>query len=204
MSPIFDHVSLPALKQFEILVKKGHDMVWFGPTEYLRLHDLFRRSQCSLTVLALSTPISIESLLIPLLAQSPTLHKLEIFVRNDIAKDVFKALSRERGMVPNLKEICIAEAPKTLAESCLLEKADQLYAMILSRSDGDGRGPLKKLRVSFDSSRNKHEWMTIPVSPDSRFRNLLRMKVNALNVEVLLDGKYCIIDGRARVSFFGS
>ncbi|KAK0457532.1 uncharacterized protein EV420DRAFT_1748673 [Desarmillaria tabescens] len=201
---IFDHVSFPALKHFEILQHDGYDMVWFDTTEYLRLHDLFRRSQCSLTVLTFSAPISVDSLLIPLLAQSPTLHKLNIFLRRDIVKDIFKALSLEQGMAPNLKEPCITEAPRTLTQACLLEEADQFYAMILSRADGDSGGRLEKLRVSFDSSRGDHEWMTLPVSHDSPFRNLLRMKERGMNIEFLLDGKDYINDGKARVAFFGS
>ncbi len=57
----FDHISLSALQQFEILAdKQHHDMMNLEPIEYLRLHDLFRRSQCRLTVLTFSVPISVS------------------------------------------------------------------------------------------------------------------------------------------------
>ncbi|SJL15323.1 uncharacterized protein ARMOST_18816 [Armillaria ostoyae] len=200
----FEHISLPALQQFEILTDgQHHDTMNLEPIEYLRLHDLFRRSQCRLTALTFSVPISVQSLLVPILAQFPTLRKLQIFINLTIARDVFKLLHREQGMVPNLKELCITEAPDTVARSCLLKEADRFYAMVLSRSVGNCDSHLETLRVSLDSSWARHLRMDSPVPPSSPFRKLLRIKEEGMNVELLLDRKDYLMDEKARATFFG-
>ncbi len=200
----FDHISLPALQQFEILAdKQHHDMMNLEPIEYLRLHDLFRRSQCRLTVLTFSVPISVQSLLIPILAQSPALKKLEIFVNRTIARKVSGLLHREQEMVRNLKGLCITEAPDSVARSCLLEEEDQFYAMVLSRSDGNCDSRLEALILSLDSSWGNNQWLDIPLPTRSPFRNLLKIKEEAMDVKLLLDGKDYLVDEEARVTFFG-
>ncbi|KAK0243635.1 hypothetical protein EDD85DRAFT_784185 [Armillaria nabsnona] len=144
---IFDHISLPALQLFEILAdKQHHDMMNLEPIEYLRLHGLFRRSQCRLTVLIFSVLISIQSLLIPILAQSPAVKRLEIFVNITIARKFFGLLHH--------------------------------------------------------SSWGNIRWLDIPLPTSSPFRNLLKIKLETMDVKLLLDGKDYLVD-EARVTFFG-
>ncbi|KAK0482883.1 hypothetical protein EDD18DRAFT_1362416 [Armillaria luteobubalina] len=53
-----DHISLPGLQQFEIRTDgEKYDQMKLEPIEYLRMLDLFRRSQCTLTALTFSVPV---------------------------------------------------------------------------------------------------------------------------------------------------
>lgn len=106
-------------------------------------------------------------------------------------------------MVRNLKELCITEAPDSVARSCLLEEEDQFYAMVLSRSDGNCDSRLEALILSLDSSWGNNQWLDIPLPTRSPFRNLLKIKEEAMDVKLLLDGKDYLVDEEARVTFFG-
>ncbi|KAK0438029.1 hypothetical protein EV421DRAFT_2037948 [Armillaria borealis] len=201
----FDYVSLPALQQFDILVQEDQPLFGvltggFELVEYSRLLDLFHRSECSLTMLTFSIPISVEAFLVPILTQSPALQKLEIFVNPRVARDTFKALDLEQGAARHLKELRIKEALIRRPQSGLLEEVHGLHAMVLSRSYGDSR--LETLHVSLNSLWIMQR-LAIPVAQDSPFRDLFMMKEKGLNVKFLLDGEDCLIDGAARVGFFG-
>ncbi|PBK69174.1 hypothetical protein ARMSODRAFT_1085040 [Armillaria solidipes] len=201
----FDYVSLPALQQFGILVQADQPLFGlltgrFEPAEYSRLLDLFQRSKCSLTILTFSIPISVQAFLVPILTQSPALQKLDIFVNPRVARDTFKALDLEQGAARHLKELCIKEAPIRRAESGLLEEVNGFHAMVLSRSYGDSR--LETLHISLELWWTVQQ-LAIPVAQDSLFRDLFTMKEKGMNVKFLLDGEDCLIDGAARVSFFG-
>ncbi|SJL04113.1 uncharacterized protein ARMOST_07473 [Armillaria ostoyae] len=199
----FDYVSLPALQQFGILVQEDQPLFGVltgGFEEYSRLLDLFHRSKCSLTTLTFSIPIPVEAFLVPILAQSPALQKLDIFVNPRVARDTFKALDLEQGAARHLKELCIKESPIRRAESGLLDEANGFHAMVLSRSYGDSR--LETLHISLNSLWTVQQ-LAIPVAQDSPFRDLFTMKEKGMNVKFLLDGEDCLIDGAARVSFFG-
>ncbi|KAK0188594.1 hypothetical protein F5146DRAFT_1055901 [Armillaria mellea] len=201
----FDYVSLPTLQQFGIMVQEDQALFsvlagGFEPVEYSRLLNLFRRSKCSLTVLTLSIPISVEDFLIPILSQSPALQKLDIFVNRTVARDTFKALDLEQGTVRHLKELCVKEAPIRMPQSGLLEEVHGLHALVLSRSYGDSR--LETLLISLNSLWIFRQ-LAIPVAQDSPFRDLFMIKEKGLDVKFLLNGKDCLIDEAARVSFFG-
>ncbi|KAK0221295.1 hypothetical protein IW262DRAFT_1372766 [Armillaria fumosa] len=186
----FDHISLPGLQRFEMLTGgQDHDQMNLEPIEYLRLLDLFRRSQCTLTTLTFSTPISVQSLLIPILAQSPMLKRLEIFIDFTIVKALFKVLHRDQGMVRDLKELCITEAPDIVGRSCILDRAKYFYDMILSRSYGNCDSRLEMLEVSLNLSSSNHIQTDTPAPGSSPFRRLIRIKEKGMGVRLLLDGK---------------
>lgn len=201
----FDYVSLPALRQFSILVQEEKPLFGilpriFDPVEYSRLIDLFHRSKCNLTMLTFAVPIPVEAFLVPILAQSPALQKLDITVNPGVAGGTFRALDVEQGAAQHLKELCIKEVPIRRAKSGLLEEVHGLHAMVLSRSYGNSR--LETLHLSLDTLWAV-QWPVIPVAQDSPFRDLFTIKEKGMNVKFLLDGEDCLIDGATRVSFFG-
>ncbi len=79
-----DYITLLALWQFEVLAASPGVPWSFQAIEYTCLIRLFHRSQCSLTVLTISIPMSVEAFLIPVLSQSPALRKLDIFLNPSI------------------------------------------------------------------------------------------------------------------------
>ncbi|KAK0243603.1 hypothetical protein EDD85DRAFT_784151 [Armillaria nabsnona] len=189
---IFNCVYLPALYQFALSVKEdqlllAHRLETCTPIECSSLIDLFRRSQCTIFFLTFSVPISAENLLIPILTQSTYLRDLDIFVNAGIAMDVFRALSREQGMVPYLTGLRIRESP-----------SGRQKVVCWKRTDGGGH--LKMLRLALELSWDNE--LLLPVAPSSLFHDLFRMKENGMNIELLLNGKDCLIDGGARVSLF--
>ncbi|KAK0435738.1 hypothetical protein EV421DRAFT_1834381 [Armillaria borealis] len=199
-----DYVTLPALRQFDILATepRAYILSWpFQAIEYTRLIGLFHRSQCSLTVLTISVPMSVEAFLIPVLSQSPALQKLDIFVNASIARDAFKALALEQGKVPCLEQLYITDAPIRMENSGLLEDAGGCHAMILSRLGGDSR--LDTLHLSLKTHWS-YQPLVLPVPQDSPFHDLFRIKDEGMNVEFVLDRKDCLVDEEARASFFGS
>ncbi|KAK0243594.1 hypothetical protein EDD85DRAFT_874920 [Armillaria nabsnona] len=202
---IFNSVSLPALQQFDILAQEdqplfGIQLATFEPHEYSHIVDLFRRSECNLTIVTLAVPVSVQAFLVPILAQSPALQKLDICVNASIAGDAFKVLTLEQGTAQHLKELRIKEDPLRTAISGILEEADGLHLMVTSRSYGDSC--LETLVLSLTSAWG--DWrLASPVAKDSPLRDLFRMKEKGLHIELLLDRRDCLVDGEARVDFFG-
>ncbi|KAK0457589.1 uncharacterized protein EV420DRAFT_1480650 [Desarmillaria tabescens] len=202
----FDSVTLPALCQFDILTDGDKPLFQladgtFQDVEYSRMLDLFRRSECNLTILILSIPVYVESFLVPILMQSPALQKLDIFIDASVAKDVFKVLALQRGLAQQLEELCIEEAPFRTAKSSLLEEEDEFHQMFLSRSVGNRR--LETLRLVINTSWCQPR-LPLPVGKESSFRDLFRFKDEGMDIKFLLDGKDCLVDKVARVRFFGS
>ncbi|PBK59674.1 hypothetical protein ARMSODRAFT_966727 [Armillaria solidipes] len=199
-----DYITLPALRQFDVLATEPRVYIlsWpFQAIEYTRLIGLFHRSQCSLTVLTISVPVSVEAFLIPVLSQSPALRKLNIFVNASIARDAFKALSLAPGAAPCLEQLYITDAPIRVENSGLLEDAGGFHAMILSRLGGDSR--LDTLYLSLKTHWS-HQPLALPVPQDSPYHDLFRIRDQIKNVEFFLDREDCLVDEEARAIFFGS
>ncbi|SJL16968.1 uncharacterized protein ARMOST_20505 [Armillaria ostoyae] len=197
----FDYVTLPALRQFDILGEEfmGHD---FEPDEYSRLVDLFHRSKCNLIIITFSLPVFANALLVPLLELSPALEKLDVAVNASVARDVFNVLTLERGMARRLKELSIRETPFHTVKCGILECVNELHEMILSRLVGDSR--LETLCLALNTPWVNHPLpLPLPIAQDSPLRDLFKMKDKGLGVKILLDGKDCRMNEKARVGFFG-
>ncbi|KAK0457579.1 uncharacterized protein EV420DRAFT_503167 [Desarmillaria tabescens] len=202
----FDYVTLPALQQLEVQVNiqpptPGILTSPFESVDYARPIRLVDRSQCNLTTLTFSIPISVEALLVPILIRSPAIQRLDICVNASVARDVFHMLTLEQGLANCLKELHIQETMIQTAPSGILEDAVPFHAMILSRLHGDRH--LDTLRLSLGTSWAEHR-PPLPVAQDSPFRDLFRIKDEGINVEFLLDRKDCLVDGEAHARFFGS
>ncbi|KAK0221267.1 hypothetical protein IW262DRAFT_1459440 [Armillaria fumosa] len=77
---MFDHVSLTALRRFDLLAQEDQGLygilfATFEPDEYSDVVDLFRRSECSLTIVTLRVSVSVEAFLVAILGPSPALQK---------------------------------------------------------------------------------------------------------------------------------
>ncbi|KAK0435739.1 hypothetical protein EV421DRAFT_2087044 [Armillaria borealis] len=212
----FGHVTLPALRQFQILLdlrdyredytRGYHNLIRslleeIGTLDHSGMVDFLHRSQCNLTTITLEVPMAVETFLLPILTQSPALQKLHVFVNTSVARDVFEVLVSERGLVPRLKELSIKEAPFPQDKSSLFEELDAFHRMILSRSGSDKH--LKTLHLSLNTFWIERE-IPVPVAQDSPFRDLFRIKDQGVDVKFLLEGQDCLVDGDARATFFGS
>ncbi|KAK0435731.1 hypothetical protein EV421DRAFT_1739993 [Armillaria borealis] len=186
----FSHITLPALRQFDILLGEifRSRLDNLGTLDHSGMIDFLHRSQCNLTTITLDVPTAVETFLLPILAQSPGLRKLHIFVNTSVARDVFELLVSERGLVQHLKDLSIEELPISPDKSSLFEESDAFHTMILSRSGSDRR----------------LEIVPIPVAQDSPFRDLFRIKDQGVDVKFLFNGKDCLVDENARTTFFGS
>ncbi|KAK0457597.1 uncharacterized protein EV420DRAFT_1480657 [Desarmillaria tabescens] len=96
----FDYVTLPALERFGILVDDDYNIGpgSFEAIEYSRLTDLLCRSRWNLISITLSIPVPVEAFLVPILAQSPAIQKLDIFINTSLVKDILRALTFEQGV----------------------------------------------------------------------------------------------------------
>ncbi len=199
----FSHITLPALQQFDILLGENvrSRLNDFGMLDHSGMIDFLHRSQCNLTTITLGVPAAVETFLLPILAQSPGLRKLHIFVNTSVARDVFELLASERGLVPHLKDLSIEELPISPDKSSLFEESDAFHKMILSRSGSDRR--LEIVRLSLNTFRIWRQ-APIPVAQDSPFRDLFRIKDQGVDVKFLFNGKDCLVNENARATFFGS
>ncbi|SJL16969.1 uncharacterized protein ARMOST_20506 [Armillaria ostoyae] len=212
----FGHVTLPALRQFQILldlrhyqgdyIRGYHNLIRslleeIGTLDHSGMVYFLHRSQCNLTTITLEVPMAVETFLLPILTRSPALQKLHVFVNASVARDVFEVLVSERGFIPRLKELSIKEAPFPQDKSSLFEELDAFHRMILSRSGSDKR--LETLRLSLNTFWIERE-IPVPVAQDSPFRDLFRIKDQGVDVRFLLEGQDCLVDGDARATFFGS
>ncbi|KAK0505596.1 hypothetical protein EDD18DRAFT_1275158 [Armillaria luteobubalina] len=204
VSQIFDYITLPTLKEFQILAwpRPIDDEFprWLEHVEYSRIVNLLHRSGCDLTDLRFSIPVPVQSFLIPVLRQSPALEKFDVFIDTDTAGDVFRALTLPEGQVPKLRKLRIEDTP--YAKCALLQEGDAFHAMVRSRLGGDTNSHLKTLRLSLTLL---HPFGSLfPVAQDSPFRDLLKMKEEGLDVEFLFNMEECLVEGEASTVFFGS
>ncbi|KAK0243593.1 hypothetical protein EDD85DRAFT_804494 [Armillaria nabsnona] len=199
----FSHITLPALRQFDILLGENvrSQLNDFGMLDHSGMIDFLHRSQGNLTTITLGIPTAVKTFLLPILAQSPGLRKLHIFVNTSVARDVFELLASERGLVQHLKDLSIEELPISPDKSSLFEESDAFHKMILSRSGSDRR--LEIVRLSLNTFRiGRHA--PIPVARDSLFRDLFRIKDQGVDVRFLFNGKDCLVNENIRTIFFGS
>ncbi|KAK0505604.1 hypothetical protein EDD18DRAFT_1098940 [Armillaria luteobubalina] len=200
-----DYITLPALKEFQILTQKPPDGLCpatLEPIDYSRIINLLHWSGCDLTDLTFSIQVPVEGFLIPVLRQSPALEKLDIFVDAPTAGDVFRALTLAEGHVLNLKMLHITDVPYQMAKSALL-LGDLFHTMLQSRLTGDSHLETLQLTLTVRLSQSHHR-KVIPVAWDSPLRDLVKMKEEGLDVEFLFNLEDCLVEGEASTVFFGS
>ncbi|KAG7441274.1 uncharacterized protein BT62DRAFT_1046350 [Guyanagaster necrorhizus] len=203
VSVTFDYVTLPALQEFNIL-RPEHWMffpITFKAVEYSRLINLFQRSECNLTIITLSIPVSVELFLDPILMQSPALQKLDLIIDTATARDTFKALEFERGKARHLRELCIREVEIEMGNISLMKEAVGFHAMVLSRLNSNSH--LAKLRLLLPEFHwDMHQASSVP--KNSSFHNFFRIKNQGIYTEFLLDREDCLVDRDTHVHIFGS
>ncbi|KAK0467533.1 hypothetical protein IW261DRAFT_1574050 [Armillaria novae-zelandiae] len=203
-----NYITLPALNKLRLLTTQKQPSPEIFPTtmhsiEYSRIVNLLHRSRCHLTDLTISIPVPVDSFLNPVLRQCPALEKLDIFVHASTASGVFRVLNLTKGKVPNLKKLRVADAPYRGGGSALLLQGDAFLEMVQSRFGANSHLETLQLSLTLKMTWLQHKKL-IPIARDSPLRDLVKMKEEGLNVELLFNLRDCLVEGEASTAFFGS